>query len=310
MARTVIAGMLIAVATVDVFGRGSSSFLSCSAYLAWRRVGWRAVLAFTVAVAIPLLGYAALEDADFGTFGLSQWTGWTAYARVAGFADCAGAGIAPAARPLCETAAQRAAHTSASIWYLFDGASPAIKLYGPISRSVATQRHSDAVLRDFALRVALHQPLDTLSAVSLDFLRFFAPGTAQAGDSTGATILPDNPSAEYMDRYVLDRFVPTVRPTVRSPSPFLRGYRSVIHLPRPLLAIFAIASLAAVALRLPARREILLLSGTGLILLAGTAATAGFAQRYVLCAVPPLTIGGALALRDITHQRRTHKPGH
>jgi hypothetical protein len=306
--RSLVGGLLVAAATL---GRLEGVFVIpiVIAYLWWLRVGWRSLLACAIGVAIPLLAYASLESADFGTFGLSQWSGWTAYARVAGFADCNGAGIASAARPLCETRAQRMSHPDASIWYLFDSASPAIRMFGPISRSIAVQRHSDSVLGQFAMQIALHQPGKTLSAVSLDFLRFFEPGTAESGDASGATALPLTASAEYVDQFAQSHYVPGVRPTVAAPSGLLRSYRSVVHTPRPVLILLVLASIAAVALRLRRRREVLLLTGSGLALLAGTAATAGFAQRYMLCAVPLLTIGGALALHDLFQHALARRAG-
>ncbi len=59
---------------------------------------------------VPLLAYSALIDHRFHVFGLTATPGWTLYGRVAGFADCAGIKLEPAARPLCETAAQRTSH--------------------------------------------------------------------------------------------------------------------------------------------------------------------------------------------------------
>jgi hypothetical protein len=44
---------------------------------------------------------------------------------------------------------------------------------------------------------------------------------------------------------------------------------------------------------------VLFLSGSGLLLILGTAATAGFGLRYLLPAVPLLALGGSLALRDL-----------
>jgi hypothetical protein len=66
-----------------------------------------------------------------------------------------------------------------------------------------------------------------------------------------------------------------------------------------VLALLALAVILAVVLRLPMRREVLLLGGTPLVLLLGTAATGGFGLRYLLPAVPLLAIGGALASRDL-----------
>ena len=108
------------------------------------------------------------------------------------------------------------------------------------------------------------------------------------------------------DTYARDRFLRGVEPTVGSPSAALRRYRSVIHVPRPLIALLALASVVGVACALRWRREVLLFSGSGILLLLGTAATAGFAQRYLLCAVPPLAIGGTLSLRG-ARQQHSHE---
>ena len=86
---------------------------------------------------------------------------------------------------------------------------------------------------------------------------------------------------------------------MRSPAGAVRSYRSAIHVPRPLLALLALASMAALVLRTTARREVLLLAGSGLALVLGTAATAGFGLRYLLPSVPLLAVGGTLALRDL-----------
>ena len=118
--------------------------------------------------------------------------------------------------------------------------------------------------------------------------------------------MPSAADQENVDRYALERYVPSVNPQVRSPSSLVRAYRSIVHVPRPVLALLALASVLALAVRMPARREVLLFSGSALLLLAGTAATAGFAQRYLLCAVPLLAIGGTLALRDVLNAARTH----
>ena len=307
-ARAAAGGLLLAAATLV---RLEALFIAPAVvvYLLWRRSGWQALLAVVLAAGAPLAAYAAAESARYGTFGLSQWGGWTAYARVAGFADCAGAGVPVASRPLCESVARRASHPDASDWYLFDPASPAIHLFGPLSRSVSEQRRSDGLLESFAVAIARHQPLDVASAVLGDFLEFFEPDTAQYGDATGATVLPSAAGAEYVDTYARDRFLRGVEPTVGSPSAALRRYRSVIHVPRPLIALLALASVVGVACALRWRREVLLFSGSGILLLLGTAATAGFAQRYLLCAVPPLAIGGTLSLRELVNNTVTNRRG-
>ncbi len=296
--RASAAGLLIAAATLERL-EGAFAIPVLLAYLLWRRAGWRALLAYVLAAVLPLLAYAGAEQVRFGTFALTQESGWTLYGRIAGFADCAGAGVAPAARPLCETAAQRASQPDSGTWYIFDGASPAVREFGPLSRTEAEQRYSDGVLRAFSIRIIEHQPLAYLDAAGSDFLRFFTPGATAFDDAVSATSLPATAGAEYVDSYVQGRFLPGVQPSVRAPAAVLRVYRAVVHVPRPVLALLALAALLAVALRTPWCREVLLLAGSAVALLAGTAATAGFGLRYLLCAVPLLAIGGTLALRDV-----------
>ncbi len=296
--RAFAAGLLIAAATLERV-EGVFAIPVALAYLLWRRAGWRALPAYVVAAVLPLLAYAGVEQARFGTFALTQESGWTLYGRIAGFADCAGAGVAPVARPLCETAAQRASQPDSGTWYIFDGASPAVREFGPLSRTEAEQRYSDGVLGAFSIRIIEHQPLAYLDAAGSDFLRFFTPGATAFDDAVSATSLPATAGAEYVDSYVQGRFLPGVQPSVRAPAGVLRGYRAVVHVPRPLLALLALAAVLAVALRTPWCREVLLLAGSAVALLAGTAATAGFGLRYLLCAVPLLAIGGTLALRDV-----------
>ncbi|MGO9971433.1 MAG: phospholipid carrier-dependent glycosyltransferase [Solirubrobacteraceae bacterium] len=296
--RASAAGLLLAAGTLERL-EGAFAIPVLLAYLLWRRAGWRALLAYVLAAVLPLLAYAGAEQARFGTFALTQESGWTLYGRIAGFADCAGAGVAPAARPLCETAAQRASQPDSGTWYIFDGASPAVREFGPLSRTEAEQRYSDGVLRAFSIRIIEHQPLAYLDAAGSDFLRFFTPGATAFDDAVSATSLPAAAAAEYVDSYVQGRFLPGVQPSVRAPAAVLRVYRAVVHVPRPVLALLALAALLAVALRTPWCREVLLLAGSAVALLAGTAATAGFGLRYLLCAVPLLAIGGTLALRDV-----------
>jgi hypothetical protein len=297
-----VAGLLLAGAVLQR-AEGLFAVPLFLAYVLWSRIGWRRGALFAVALAVPILAYATLEAARFGSFGLTQSSGWTLYGRVAAFADCRGAGIPSAARPVCETAAQQHSHPGAPTWYIFDPASPADRMFGGYGRTPAAQAHSNAVLGSFALRIVVHQPFDYLGAVGGDVLRFFTPGATQFDDAVSATSLPSRATGQNVVEDVRSRYLPTVHPRVQSPAELIRGYRRAIHVPRPLLAILALASLLALAMRVPARRDVLLLSGSGLALLIGTAATAGFGLRYLLPAVPLLAIGGALSLRDLWARR-------
>jgi hypothetical protein len=274
-------------------------------YLAWSRVGARAGLAFVLAVAVPVLAYAAIYQAKLGVFGLSESDGWMLYGRVAAFASCPGAGIPAFERRLCETPAQRASHPPAPTWYIWDGDSPASRVFPRAHDYRRLQERANTALNAFSRRIILHQPLDYLDATFSDALRYFTPGATPFNDRGSATSLPAKAGDEPRSERVRRRVIPAVHPHVRSPSGLVTQYRRILHVPRPWLGVLAIASLLALVLpstrryRPIARAEVLFLSGSGLLLILGTAATAGFGLRYLLPAVPLLALGGSLALRDL-----------
>ncbi|HET9720523.1 MAG TPA: phospholipid carrier-dependent glycosyltransferase [Solirubrobacteraceae bacterium] len=291
-------GLLLAASVVQ---REAALFVvpAFLVYLVWIRVGLRAGAAFVLALALPVLAYAALYQARVGVFGLTESDGWTLYGRVAGFAECRGAGIPRPERPLCETARQRASHPDAATWYIWDGGSPAARLFHGGHQNRQVQERANRRLRDFADRIILHQPIQYLDATFSDVLRYFTPGATPFNDAISATSLPRAAVDEATSERVRKRVLPRMHPSVRPPAGFLHSYRQVVHVPRPVLALLAIAALLALPLRTIARREVLLFAGSGLLLILGTSATAGFGLRYLLPAVPLLAIGGGAAVRDL-----------
>ncbi|HET9019845.1 MAG TPA: phospholipid carrier-dependent glycosyltransferase, partial [Acetobacteraceae bacterium] len=300
--RAALAGLLLAATTLV---REVAPFTIPLAliYLAWIRAGWRPLVAFLVAAALPLLGYSALLDSRFHVFSMTAMPGWTLYGRVAGFADCNGIRLEPAARRLCETGAQRASHPDAPDWYIW-GPSPAQRLFHPATQSRADVAPTNRVLESFSRTMIVQHPLDFAGATMSDFLRYFTPGAVPYNDAVSATSLPRSAAREAHSATTQRRDLPGLRPQVRPPAGLVRAYRGVIHVPRPVLALLALASLLAVCLRVPGRREIFLLAGSAVMILLGTAATGGFALRYLLPAVPLLAIGGSLAAAQLLARRR------
>jgi Dolichyl-phosphate-mannose-protein mannosyltransferase len=272
-------------------------------YLLWMRAGWRPLVAFLVAAALPLLVYSALIDHRFHVFGMTATPGWTLYGRVAGFADCNGVKVKPAARGLCETSAQRKSHPTAPDWYIW-GPSPAMRVFHPDTQSIAQIAPTNRVLESFSRTMIVHHPLDFVDATLSDFLRYFTPGAVPYNDAVSATSLPRSPAQEAHSAVTQQRDLPGLKLQVRSPAGFVRAYRGVMHVPRPVLALLALAALLAVCLRVPSRREIFLLVGSAVMILLGTAATGGFALRYLLPAVPLLAIGGGVAVTQLLERSR------
>ncbi len=299
--RALFAGLLVALASLirEVAPFTIPVFL---VYLVWLRAGWRPLAVFVVAAAVPLLAYSALIDHRFHVFGMTATPGWTLYGRVAGFADCDGVTLEPQARRLCETAAQRAAHPDAPDWYIW-GPSPAQRLFDPANQPVAAVAPTNRVLESFSRTMIRQHPLSFVGVTLADFARYFTPGATPYNDAVSATSLPSTAAAEATSPATRQRDLPGLHVGVKGPASFLRSYRSLIHVPRPVLALLALASLLAVCLRVPARREIFLIAGSAGIVLLGTAATGGFALRYLLPAVPLLAIAGSLAAVQLLARR-------
>jgi hypothetical protein len=305
-ARAAAAGLLLALTTLV---REVAPFTLPVAllYLAWIRAGWRPPAVLLVTAALPLLAYGALIDGRFHVFSLTAMPGWTLYGRVAGFADCRGVSLAPSARRLCETDAQRASHPRAPDWYIW-GPSPAQRLFHPSTQSRADVAPTNRVLESFSRTMIVQHPLDFASATLSDFVRYFTPDAVPYNDAVSATSLPRSTRREAHSRATQRRDLPGLTLHVRAPAGLVRSWRGVVHVPRPLLALLALAALAAVCLRLPARREIFLFAASAVMILLGTAATGGFALRYLLPAVPLLAIGGGIALAQLLARGRAARP--
>jgi Dolichyl-phosphate-mannose-protein mannosyltransferase len=279
-------------------------------YGVWTRAGWRPLIGFIVAAAVPLLAYSALVNHRYHVFNMTATPGWFLYGRVGGFADCTGIKLEPAAQKLCETPAQRASHPDATDWYVW-GPSPARRIFDPAREPVSAVASTNAVLESFSRSMIRHHPLDFVGVTLRDFAHYFTPDVTGYNSDVSAISLPRSPQQEATAPDTQRRDLPGLRPTVRAPAGFVRSYRSVFHVPRAVLALLALIAVLAVLLRVPARREVFLLAGTALLVLLATAASAGFSLRYLMPAVPLLAIGGALAAAQLSvrfpHRRKQNR---
>jgi len=274
-------------------------------FIVMRRPGRRVVSAGFGAVLAPLAVYVALLGAVTGTYGLTQADGWFLYARIGQIVDCRGAGVASQARPLCVagTPAQGPAY------FLFDRASPARRAFGGISANAQRQAYSNALLRRFALDIIFAHPMAYARLLGADLGRFFTPG-ASAGAREDATVgLPRTVGLTADDRRERRGLPVAWTPHAQAPASLLRAYDRVMHVPRPFLALMVALSVLALLLARRRRLAVLLLSGSAVAMLAGSAATAGFAARYEAPVIPLLICGGLTSLTVLLARARGARRG-
>ncbi len=284
-------------------------------YLLWVRCGLRPLLAGATALALPLLGYGTVHLWRTGSFGLQQAEGWFLYGRVTAIADCERIRVAAETRPLCVRSAAEREGRSTGYW-IWDIRSPAERMFGgnPDAHvsdpdgAQLTARAND-VLKDFSLAVIRARPLAYGQLVAADFGRFFTPGTGFDDPDIVTVTLPARPREDWVFEEARVKYAPSYVPHVRPPAGALRVLQPWLHAPRWLYGLLSLAALLALAIGLtrrgrehvPRRREILLLSGSGLVMLLASAASTAFVVRYLIPALPLLAAGGVLALSDLGH---------
>lgn len=136
------------------------------AYLTWRRVGWRAVTALVVALAMPLAAYGLWYRTAYGALALDSSTGIQLYGRVAGFADCRRMHPDPQLAVLCPPDPGNGQAAPLWIWH---PVSPLNHIAGPGFTPAKEQ-----LARAFAVQAILTQPLDYLHLVHRDVVHLFS----------------------------------------------------------------------------------------------------------------------------------------
>ncbi len=270
-------------------------------YMIIRRFSWRKVAATIVVCLIPLAGYAAVFDLEYGQFAESDSSGVFLYGRVMTFAECSKMHVPADELFLCTTVppAQRPIAES----YDWTTGSPIDRL--------ATDKFSEVpnqLAKDFAIRAIEAQPLDYARAVFDDTWRVFA---------WKRYVFPNAQTYdEYLFRAQADahtglgqgssRALQLLRGRVRAGQPEYPGRRAVRQ-PHPGLPAVRVAARHRVradpadglgGLVLAWRRlggEALLPWTISLALIVVPAATAEFDYRYVLPAVPFACLAAVIA---------------
>jgi hypothetical protein len=272
------------------------------AWMAWTRPGRRPALAGILALVVPLLVYSAAHASVTGSFGLTQAEGWFLYGRVGSIATCDGIHVEQAARRLCDRPA-RAAHEDVS-FFIFNRESPARKAFGGISGNSKRQAQTNAILRRFAFQVIEQRPGRFLELVGRDFLKFLRPGPHARYREDLTVEFPENARIRFDDRSTRRGLFAGLKTHASAPAGLLRSYGSIFHTSRPLIALIALLSLVAIVVgirrRDPLAQAVFLPWAMGLLLLLGSAATAGFALRYLVPTVAEWAVAGTLSVLLLT----------
>jgi len=287
------AGLLLGLAATVRFVGGPLIVVACLYVLLTSSGRKRLVDVGAVAAmaAVPLLAYSAWTWQHTGDFrpGGDTMSARTLYARAAPLADCAAVaadGVPAYEMQLCsdKPPGQRSAAPMPYMYmtrptnFVLDGLPPGVDRYD--------------VLRDFAERVFMHQPVDVAVAVLDDFTNVFAWNRYQPADSWPirvwrfpATVRPMGAN-QFDESTVIARLGGPPQRVDPGISSVMRDYQDVVYTRGP---VFAAAILLAAWAGLRARRSglraaTLLVAGTALALL-GSAAVYAFSWRYQIPAI-------------------------
>ncbi|MEH1130869.1 hypothetical protein V6V89_41360, partial [Micromonospora sp. CPCC 206061] len=135
-------------------------------YLLVKRLGAVRVATFAMAAALPLTGYATLNNHHHGDFSLSSYSGRFLWARVSTFVDCDRLTLTEAERPLCppEPLGQR---KPVDLYLWSNG--PNTKFPG---------RANDARFESFANKAIRAQPIDYGRTIAVETWLMLRPGGA------------------------------------------------------------------------------------------------------------------------------------
>lgn len=322
---TAAAGLLLAGATLTrVVGLPVLAF-GLLLLLVWR-VGWRPVVAFGAAAALPLLGYAAWFQSVHGQFALSTSDGIFLYSRVAIFADCDKIDPPEDLAVMCEDSdpSTRGDVSSNYLWHR----SPLNDIPGtqqepmlPVERFSA-DRNGPA--GEFARATILAQPIDYLRVGWNDLVRTFQWGREPFPNVTAYSQFPFGENLFPIPDRV---FVPdlTARQDTteyehgaadtRRIEPFaewMTQYQRVFAVRGPFLLMLLVAGGVGLVLALRRKPELVwpvaLFWGVTMALVVIPPFTAQYDLRYVIPAVPTGGVAAAFAVALVLRNQVSTSP--
>ena len=314
LAAGALVAALAAIRTIGVvFACVLVVWLLSAAGLGWRRRLGTAVPAALLCAAL-LFAYAFAQQGQTGAFGLSRFSGWPLYSRVATFADCRRFTSPPGTAGLCQSIpSSRRPGPSAYIW---TSQSPAVRLFGlPPS--------GGGKLAAFARAAILAQPGDYLFVVGRDFVRYIdpaiVPGPWWGSDEQTLALDRRSPSSEALNLPAVRAYFHPFQPVRlrRGIAGALESWRGIVRIHGWMIGLGILLAISGMILApdRATRSGLALLLFGGLALMVGSVAVNVYGFRY---GIPPgvlLIIAGArgaevLTLRlpsalQISNRRRT-----
>jgi hypothetical protein len=163
-----LSGMVFALATLTrTVGQPLAALVVL--YLIVRRIGWRRIVVFAVALAIPIGGYMVWYHRYYDAYALNGYSGRYMWQRTTTFVDCSRTDFTPTERKICppEPLGQREVGD--------------VYLWGLDRNQIARPYPSpwnDKLFSQFAVKAIAGQPRDFVAAIATDAWHLVQPGWA------------------------------------------------------------------------------------------------------------------------------------
>jgi hypothetical protein len=292
------AGLLLVAATVTRT-IGLPLIAVVLVFLLIRRVGWRPVVAASLASVLALGAYATWFRTEYGDFGLTRSNVFL-WARTMTFADCAKISPPPEEAKLCPT--EPPDQRKVPPMYIWSGKSP---LNSPAAEGI----DRNEVAGSFATMAIRAQPLDFLRAGLTDVAHIFdwTRWEYPAKGPQSAYVFPDSVEAFPDSDASKGRTAAEITTayqgesgetyTVEPYEAWLRTYQEQGFLRGPFLGAILLLGLGGLVARWRSLGGAVLLPfGGAVVLLVLPPFIAAFDHRYVLPAVPLACLAAGLAL--------------
>jgi hypothetical protein len=261
-------------------------------YLLLRRVGWQRVVAFGIAAAIPLTGYALWFQSTYGAFGLSDSSNRFMYGRLATFADCTGLDLTSEEAKLCDNSDPSLRPNGD--FYIWASDSPVNSLQG-------SNAQREEVLASFNAKVLRNQPLTYVRTVATDLGHYFAPGrfSTRVDSDPLPWYFPSSVRGATKNSSIAHVAIdgsPTPPSLDSGGADLLRAYQNVVFTQGPLLLLGCVLGFGAGWLRRgrPDRWDGPLAAAVALMIVAIPSITVLFGYRYAMPMIPLASFAGAL----------------